>query len=78
MDTKKIQRLIELGKYFSELFKEYRGLEIIPVLVTPKEYRGQPKKGIRIVDCKSLKRILEEESKGNREMARNIFCEFGY
>lgn len=78
IDSKKIQQLIELGKYFSELFKEYRGLEIIPVLVTPKDYRGQPKKGVRIVDCESLKRILEELCKGNRERARNIFCEFGY
>jgi hypothetical protein len=78
MDPRKIQQLIELGKYFSESFKEYRGLEIIPVLVTPKDYRGQPMKGVRIVDCESLKKILEELSKGNRERARNIFCEFGY
>lgn len=78
VDPKKIEQLIELGNYFSELFKDYRGLETIPVLVTPTNYRGQPKKGIRIVDCKSLKRIFEELSKGNHERAKAIFCEFGY
>jgi len=78
IDQNKIQRLIELGNFFSECLKEYRGLEIIPVLITPKEFTGQPKKGLRIVDCRYLKRILEEIAKGQQKKARAIFCEFGY
>lgn len=78
IDPRKIQQLIELGKYFSESFKEYPGLEIVPILVTPKKYEGQPKSGVRIVDSGSLERIFEELAKGELERARAIFCEFGY
>lgn len=74
----KIRRLVDTGRQFSTLKMEYRGLEIIPVLITPKKYEAQPKKGVSIVDRRLLERILDELSKGNRERARDIFCEHGY
>jgi len=74
----KIRKLVDTGRQFSTIKKEYRGLEIIPVLVTPMKYDAQPKRGFSVVDRHSLERILEELSKGNRERARNIFCEHGY
>ena len=77
-DENKIRKLVDTGRQFSTLRKTYGQLKIVPVLVTPKKYDGQPKNGLSIVDQKSLKRILEELSKGNRERARDIFCEFGF
>lgn len=74
----KIRKLVDTARQLSNLRKECTQLEIIPVLVTPQKYDDKPKKGFSIVDQKKLKRILEEVFKGNRDRARDIFCEFGY
>lgn len=77
-DENKIGHMLDMGKHLSTLWGKYRQFEMIPVLVSSKKYDGQPRKGLSIVDKKSLNRILEELSKGNREKARKIFCEFGF
>lgn len=78
IDERKIQRLKETGKYLSGSFKEYPQLKIIPVLATPKKYEGAPRQGVRIVDRNALEKIIKELAKGNRDVARNIFCDFGW
>jgi len=78
IDEKKIQKLIETGEYFLNQSKKYGQLEIIPVLVTPKDYRHRVEEGLRIVDYNTLEMIFKEIVKGNRKKARDTFCYFGY
>jgi hypothetical protein len=69
LDEQKIQKLIELGKYFKTLC-EYRELEIVPVLFTSKNIReDDKKKPVAIVDGNLIERILEDLSKGDRKSA---------
>jgi len=77
IDEKKIQKLVETGEYLDQS-KKYDRLEIIPVLVTPKDLSHRVEKGLRIVDCNTLERIFQEIVKGNRKKARDTFCYFGY
>jgi hypothetical protein len=78
INQNKIQSLIEIGKHFSDFVKKYGRLEVIPVLVTPKKYSGQPKKGVRIVDNAALEMIIKNLAKGDMKRARDAFCYFGY
>jgi hypothetical protein len=78
IDEKKIQSLIEIGKYVTSFIETHGHFEVIPVLVTPKKYHDQPKKGVRIVDSTTLEMIIRSLAKGDLERARNEFCYFGY
>jgi len=78
IDEKKIQKLVETGEYFLDQSKKYGRLEIIPVLVTPKDCGHRVEEGLRIVDCNALEMIFQEIAKGNRKKARDTFCYFGY
>lgn len=73
LDDKKIQKLIETGKHFSDTLDKYKQLQIIPVLVTPKDCRHEVKEGLRIVDRYALEMIFERLAKGDREGARDAF-----
>ena len=73
VDPKKVQKLAELKKHFRERLKGYEKLPIVPILFTPKDFRGaSPSLDVMIADQAIIKRIFKAVAQGNREHARSL------
>jgi hypothetical protein len=75
VDNNKVQSVVNAKKYLEKLLDLPNGFSIVPAICTPKEC-DPIENGVAIVDCRVLKSILEEVTKGNSEKARNKI--FGY
>jgi hypothetical protein len=72
VDPKKVEKLAELKKHFRDTLQGYEKFPIVPILFTPRDFRGTPPSiDVMIADRAVITNIFEDMANGNRERARS-------